>query len=163
MTEPIAPLAAQTAPKKPITKAAADVPPPESACRLEMNLITPFGAIGPSRLFTSSKRWNRPSAPTRNAIAGKNASNELYAICWARPMQSSPMNPEKLRLNAASHSPRLSRSGDRGARPTRARRCSVAADKTEAAYLGLRLALATAAEDEARSRADAPGQQETDP
>src|SRR5919204_2101038 len=120
-----------------------------------------FAIASPSRL-TSSKRWNRPSAPTRKAIAGKNARSELYAICWARPMQSSPMNPEKLRLNAASHSPRLSRSGDRGERPTRARRCSVAADKAEAAHLGLRLAFATAAEDQARGCADAACEQEAD-
>ena len=31
----------------------------------------------------------RPSRPSRNATAGKNASSELYAICCARPMQSS--------------------------------------------------------------------------
>jgi len=42
-----------------------------------MNLITPFGAIGSRSRFTSSKRWKSPSAPTMNAIAGKNASSEL--------------------------------------------------------------------------------------
>src|SRR5215208_1927003 len=158
MTDPIAPLAAQTAPKKPITNAAADVPPPESSCRLEMNLITPFGAIGSRSVFTSSKRSNTPSAPTRNATAGKNARSELYAICCARPMQSSCMNSEKLRFSAESHSARLSRSGEEGERPTFAR--SVAVDKAEAAHLGLRLAFAAAPEDQTRGCADAAGDEE---
>jgi hypothetical protein len=57
-----------------------------------MNLITPFGAIGSRRFSTSSKRLKRPSAPTRNATAGKKASSELYATCCDRPMQSSFRN-----------------------------------------------------------------------
>ena len=77
ITEFIAPLAIQTAAKKPITNAAADVPPCESRCRLSMNVITPFGAIGSSSRVTSSNRPNRPSAPMTNAMAGKNASSEL--------------------------------------------------------------------------------------
>jgi hypothetical protein len=137
ITEVIAPLAAQTAPKKPIRNAATEVPPCVSCCRLVMNLITPFGAIGSSSCFTSSKRWKSPSAPTRKAIAGKKASSELYAICWARPMQSSFMNSAKLRLNAASHSARLSFSGELGACPAVASR-SVAVDNAEAAELCFR-------------------------
>src|SRR5436309_3135087 len=161
ITDDIAPLAAQTAPKKPIRNAAAEVPPFESFCRLVMNLITPFGAIGSRRRFTSSKRWKRPRAPTTNAIAGKNASSELYAICWDRPMQSSFMNSEKLRLSEASHSEAVSFSGEVGARPARASR-SVAVDKAEAAELGLRLAFATAPEDQTCSGTDPSGQQKPD-
>src|SRR5437763_289305 len=146
-----------------MTKAAAEVPPLLSCCRLVMNLITPPGAIGSRRRLTSSKRWKSPSAPTRKATAGKNASSELYAICCASPMQSSLMNSEKLRLSAAIHSPRLSRSGERGTRPAVARRCSVAVDKAEAADLGLCLAFATAPEDQARRRTDPARQQESDP
>src|SRR6266508_634555 len=124
-----------------------------------MNLITPLGAIGSRSVFTSSKRWNRPSAPTRNVMAGKKASSELYAICWARPMQSSFMNSEKLRFSAASHSARLNRVGDRGARPARGPR-SVAVDKAEAADPGFRVALTPAPEDQPRGRADPAGEQE---
>src|SRR5438874_8159685 len=127
-----------------------------------MKVITPPGAIGSSRRLTSSKRWKSPSAPTRNAVAGKNASSELYAICCARPMQSSLMNSEKLRFNTAIHSPRLSRSGERGTRPAAARRCSVAVDKAEAAELGLRLAFAPAPEDQTRARTDPTRQEEAD-
>jgi len=54
--EVMAPLAAQIAPKRPIANAAAEVPPGESCCNPLMNLITPFGAIGSSSCFTSSKR-----------------------------------------------------------------------------------------------------------
>src|SRR6185436_782609 len=93
------------------------------------------------------------SAPTRNATAGKKASSELYAICCDRPMQSSARNSLKLRLIAASHSLQLSRSGERGGWPTGAC-CSVAVDKAETAERGLRLALASAAEDQPRCCAD---------
>src|SRR6478736_6285687 len=144
----MAPLAAQIAPKRPIANAAAEVPPGESCCKPLMNLITPFGAIGSSSRFTSSKRWKRPSAPTRNAIAGKKARRALYAICWASPVQSSCLNAAKLRLNAARQSEKLSCSGELGARPTFASR-SVAVDNAEAAELCLRLALPTAPEDQA--------------
>src|SRR5512132_4211974 len=162
MIVPIAPLAAQTAPKKPITNAAADVPPLESCCRFVMNVITPSGAIGSSSSLTLSNRSKTPSAPIRNATAGKNASSELYAICWERPMQSSRKKALKLPFSAASHSPRLSRSGELGVRPTRARRCSVAVDKAETPGLGLRLAFASAPEDQPRGRADPTCQQKTD-
>jgi hypothetical protein len=66
-------------------------------------------------------------------------------------MQSSFMNSEKLRLIAATHSPRESRCGDEGVRPT----CSVAVDKAETAELGFRLAFPSAAEDQPRGGADA--------
>src|SRR6266550_3339854 len=124
-----------------------------------MNLITPFGATGSSSCLTSSKRWKSPSAPTRKAIAGKKASSELYAICWARPTQSSFMKPAKLRLNAVSHSVGFSFSGELGACPAVASR-SVAVDKTEAAELCLCLALPSAPEDQPSGRADASRQQE---
>src|SRR4051794_36957480 len=152
--EVMAPLAAQIAPKKPIANAAADVPPGESCSKPLMNVITPFGAIGSSSSFKSSKRWKRPSAPTRNAIVGKKASNALYAICWASPMQSSFLNAAKLRLNAACQSEKLSCSGELGARPAVAFR-SVAVDNAEAAELCLRLALPPAPEDQANGCADA--------
>ena len=73
------------------------------------------------------------------------------------------MNAEPLRFSAEIHSPRLSRSGEPGTRPTVARRCSVAVDKAEAADLGLRLAFATAPEHQARRRTDPARQQESDP
>src|SRR5580765_5174517 len=92
--------------------------------------------------------------------AGKKASSELYAICWERPMQSSFMNCAKLRFSAASHSPLLNRPGELGVRPTRPRPCSVAVDKTEPPDLGLRLAFASAPEDQPRGRADPTCQQE---
>ena len=98
-----------------------DVPPLESLCRFVMNVITPSGAIGSSSCLTLSNRLNTPSAPIRNATAGKNASSELYAICCDRPMQSSRMNALKLPFSAAIHSPRRSRPGELGVRPTRAR------------------------------------------
>src|SRR4051812_5714867 len=94
-----------------------------------------------------------PSAPTRNATAGKNASSELYAICCDMPMQSSAMNSLKLRLSAASHSLPLSPSGERAGWPTCAC-CSVAVDKAEAAERGLRLAFTPAPEHQSGSRAD---------
>ena len=56
ITEPIAPLATQTAARNPMRNAAFDVPPCESCCRPVMNPITPPGAIGSSSLLTSSKR-----------------------------------------------------------------------------------------------------------
>src|ERR1700742_2525133 len=75
-------------------------------------------------------------------------------------MQSSRMNALKLPFSARSHSARLSRSGEPGVRPTRALRCSVAVDKTEPPGLGLRLAFASAPENQPRSRADPTCQQE---
>src|SRR5437762_2261402 len=75
-------------------------------------------------------------------------------------MQSSRMNADKLLLKAPSHSEALSFCGESGGRPKRAR-CSVAVDKAEAAKLGLRLAFASAAEDQARRRADSSRQQES--
>src|SRR3954462_4799650 len=127
-----------------------------------MNLITPLGAIGSSSCLTSSKRLKRPRAPIKKATAGKNASSELYATSCESPMQSSRMKAAKLRLSAAIHSPRLSRSGDAGVRPTRAR-CSVAVDKTERPDLGFCLAFASAAKDQPRGRADPTCQQESHP
>src|SRR5947209_1188164 len=76
-------------------------------------------------------------------------------------MQSSRMNSEKLRLSAASHSAPLSPPGELGLRP----RCdsrSVAVDKAEATELRLGLALASATEDQARSRADPAAQDEAE-
>jgi len=72
-------------------------------------------------------------------------------------MQSSFMNSEKLRLSEASHSETLSFSGEVGVRPTRASR-SVAVDKAEAAEPGLRLAFASAPEDQARRGTEPSGQ-----
>src|SRR3954453_1232302 len=103
-----------------------------------------------------------PSALIRNATAGKNASSELYATSCESPMQSSRMKAAKLRLSAAIHSPRLSRSGDLGVRPTRAR-CSVAVDKTERPDLGFCLAFASAPKDQPRGRADPACQQKSHP
>src|SRR5436305_1607787 len=76
-------------------------------------------------------------------------------------MQSSFMNSEKLRLSALNHSEPFSFSGEAGACPTRASR-SVAVDKPETADLGLRLAFASAPEDQARGRPDPSGQQKSD-
>src|SRR5262245_10749537 len=149
----IAPLAAQTAPKKPSTNAADDAPLPLSCSRFEIKVTTPSGATGASNDSRLSKRLNRPSAPTMNASAGKNASSELYAICWERPMQSSRRNRAKLRFSAASHSLPLSRSGELGVLPAD-RRCSVAVDKTEPPKCGFRLALALATEDQSRRRSN---------
>src|SRR2546423_1917194 len=128
-----------------------------------MNLITPLGAIGSSRLLTSPKSPKRPRAPTTNAIAGKNASSELYAICCARPMQSSAMNSWKLRLSAAIHSARLSRCGALGGRPTCRRSVavrSVAVDKAEATDLCLGRTLSAAPHQQPHGRADAAGAHE---
>src|SRR6266536_2531089 len=74
-------------------------------------------------------------------------------------MQSSLMKAERLRFSAASHSALLSRSGERGARPSRARR-SVAVDKAEATDLRLRLAFARAPEDQPGGRAHAACEQD---
>jgi hypothetical protein len=73
-------------------------------------------------------------------------------------MQSSFMNSEKLRLNAARHPPSFRRVGEPGVRPT----CAVAVDKAEAAEPCLRLALPPATEDQARGRADPAGQHEAE-
>src|SRR5690242_3681068 len=77
-------------------------------------------------------------------------------------MQSSRMNALKLPFSALTHSPRVSRSGELGGRPIRARRCSVAVDKAETPDLGLRLAFASAPEDQSRGRTDPSSQQEPD-
>src|SRR5207244_12736231 len=76
-------------------------------------------------------------------------------------MQSSCMNSETARLNAASHSPRLSCRGELGAWPAVASR-SVAVNKAEAADLRLRLAFASPAKDQPRSRADSAGEDEAE-
>src|SRR5437764_5147686 len=75
-------------------------------------------------------------------------------------MQSSARNCEKLRLRIAIQSARLSFAGVRGARPAGAER-SVAVDKPKATDLRLRIALATAAEEQPRRRADAACEEET--
>src|SRR6478752_2383084 len=162
MIVPIAPLAIQTAPKKPITNATADVPPCESCCKFSMKVMTPCGAIGASNCSRLSYRPKRPSAPITNATAGKNASSELYATCCERPMQSWRMNAPKLPFRASSHSPRLSRSGELGLRPMRARRPSVAVDKAESPGLGFCFAFASAPEDQSCGRADPSCEQEPD-
>src|SRR5436190_13466892 len=77
-------------------------------------------------------------------------------------MQSSRMNALKLPFSAAIHSPRRSRSGELGVRPTRARPCSVAVDKAEAPDLGLRVAFASPPEDQSRGRADPSCQKKPD-
>src|SRR6266850_6300978 len=74
-------------------------------------------------------------------------------------MQSSLTNEATLRLNAASHSVRLSLPGELGARAPVASR-SAADDKAEAAELSFRLALPPAPEDESCGRADPSRQQE---
>src|SRR5438445_9597418 len=76
-------------------------------------------------------------------------------------MQSSCMNSETARLNAASHSPRLSCCGELGAWPAVASR-SVAVDKAETAGLRLRLAFAYPSEDQPCGRADATGEDEAE-
>jgi hypothetical protein len=78
ITEPIAPLAVQTAPKKPTTNAVAFVPPPfESWRRVSMKRITPCGATVPSSVSTALNRWKIERRPTRKAAAGKKARREL--------------------------------------------------------------------------------------
>src|SRR5439155_9030177 len=74
-------------------------------------------------------------------------------------MQSSAKSWEKVRLRIAIQSARPRFAGVRGGRPTRPER-SVAVDKPKATDLRLRIALATAAEEQPRRRADASCEEE---
>src|SRR5439155_18909625 len=80
-------------------------------------------------------------------------------MCWERPMQSSFMNAEKLRLTAANHSAGPSFSDELGTCPALGSR-SVAVDNAEAAELGLRLALPPAPEHQSGGGADAARKEE---
>src|SRR5712691_2554293 len=77
-------------------------------------------------------------------------------------MQSSAMNSLKVRLKTSSHSRALSRRGLGGTVPVSGRR-SATVDNGEAAHLGLRLAFAAAAGEQAHRRADPAGYDEPRP
>src|SRR3954471_24590531 len=95
-----------------------------------------------------------PSRPSVAATAGKNASIELNAICWASPEASSAPNSLPARLRASSHSWADRRCGPDGTCPVGSSVVLVALDKGEAAERRPAVPFAAAPGQQAHGRAD---------
>src|SRR5918994_5916169 len=147
MTAFIAPLAAQMAALAPTTNATTEVLVDVSCCNLSIVSITAAGATGLRNSFSVSYAPTRSSRPTRNTIAGKNASSELNATCAESPIASSSRNDLNARLKTSSQSRGGSRQGLRGSRPT-------------STIEVVTSAFATLAGEEAHRRADAAREEE---
>src|SRR6266498_20058 len=181
MTAPMAPLAAQSATKEPITKAIAEpvlLRAASSFASLIMS-VTPLGATVPTKCSSESKAPvpKSPSRPISRTTVGRNASSELNATCCASPVQSSSRNCLPARLNASSHSRQDSRNGHAGARPRSVlageldetssamfrQALLVAVDKGERAEACFRPALPAAPHQQAHGRPDPTRQDEAEP